>query len=566
MSRLGFVILAHEPLDRALQITRYWASAGCPIVVHLDKSVSREAHASFVKALEDLPGVLFGRRLRCEWGTWSLVQATLDATRLLLEQFPSVRHVYLASGSCLPLRPVSELQTFLDANPDTDFIESVTTRDVPWTIGGLDAERFTLSFPFAWRRRRRLFDLTVELQRKLNLSRRIPQEIEPHLGSQWWCLTRKTLEALLGDPRRRKFEKYFKRVWIPDESYFQTLVRLYSERIEGRALTLSRFDYQGKPHVFYDDHLQLLRRSDCFVVRKVWPGANQLYDTFLGDGLEHFNPAPPAPVRIERSFSRAGERRQVGRSGLYMQSRFPRQFEENGKSAAPYTVLSGFDELYEDFEAWLSRTTECRTHGHLYAPERAVFADGHTDFAGGLTDNARLRDYNPNAFLTNLIWSTRGERQVFQFGPDDRQEIAKFTSVDANAHIWVISGAWSIQLFRSGRDISVLREEAARLQRIETDYIRLLRSRETKARVRIWTLAEYLNAPIERLQILSAETRLRDGHALFEAPQMANLDAFPEFLRALHNDGLQLHLVGDIGSLKGMPVVTHKAAAPRVVH
>jgi hypothetical protein len=102
--------------------------------------------------------------------------------------------------------------------------------------------------------------------------RELPEGITPHLGSQWWCLTRQTLSAILEDPRRRELDRYFKYVWIPDESYYQTLVRNYGRRIESRSLTLSKFDFQGKPHVFYDDHLHLLRRSDCFVARKVWPG------------------------------------------------------------------------------------------------------------------------------------------------------------------------------------------------------------------------------------------------------------------------------------------------------
>jgi hypothetical protein len=107
----------------------------------------------------------------------------------------------------------------------------------------------------------------------------LPEGITPHLGSQWWCLTRQTLTAILEDPRRPELDRYFRYVWIPDESYYQTLVRNYGRKIESRSLTLSKFDFQGKPHVFYDDHLQLLRRSDCFVARKVWPRADRLYRT-----------------------------------------------------------------------------------------------------------------------------------------------------------------------------------------------------------------------------------------------------------------------------------------------
>ena len=246
-------------------------AAGCPVVIHVDKSVPRQTHDAFVQALADVPALVFSKRYRCEWGTWGLVAASQTASEMMLNRFPDVRHVYLASGSCLPLRPVKELIDYLAARPRTDFIESATTADVPWTVGGLDEERFTMRFPFSWKRRRYLFDKAVAVQRFIGLKRRIPKGVVPHMGSQWWCLTRQTLSAILQDPKRAAYDAYFRHVWIPDESYFQTLARLYSTQIESRSLTLSKFDFQGKPHIFYDDHLQLLRRSDCFVARKIWP-------------------------------------------------------------------------------------------------------------------------------------------------------------------------------------------------------------------------------------------------------------------------------------------------------
>ena len=65
--------------------------------------------------------------------------------------------------------------------------------------------------------------------------------------------------------------------------------------------------------------------------------------------------AEPAPGKIDRVFSKALERRTRGRSGLYMHSRFPNVDWENGKTAAPYSVFQGFNDLFEDFEGWLSR-------------------------------------------------------------------------------------------------------------------------------------------------------------------------------------------------------------------
>ena len=92
--------------------------------------------------------------------------------------------------------------------------------------GTTDHERFTLYFPFSWRKNRYLFDAFVEFQRGVGLQRRIPNGIVPHMGSQWWCLTRQTLSAVLQDPDRKRYDRYFRQVWIPDESYFQTLSRL----------------------------------------------------------------------------------------------------------------------------------------------------------------------------------------------------------------------------------------------------------------------------------------------------------------------------------------------------
>ncbi|MDE3081531.1 MAG: glycosyl transferase, partial [Paracoccaceae bacterium] len=258
---VGFIVLAHTAFHRVEEVARHWAARGCPVVIHIDKTAGPLGVDRLRSRLGDMPNVRFSRRHACDWGTWGLVAATLSAAEVMLRDFPEVRHVYLVSGSCLPLRPVAELKRYLADRPDTDFIESVTTEDVNWTMGGLDAERFTLRFPFSWKRHRRLFDGYVALQRAVGFRRRIPGGLVPHLGSQWWCLTRETLAAILQDPRRPEYDRYFRRVWIPDESYFQTLVRLHARKVESRSLTLSKFDFQGKPHIFYDDHLQLLRRS-----------------------------------------------------------------------------------------------------------------------------------------------------------------------------------------------------------------------------------------------------------------------------------------------------------------
>lgn len=565
MSTVGIIMLVHTALARAEQVARHWANAGCPVVIHADKMVPKKTYDAFRKSLADVDMIKFTSRHRCEWGTWGIVAASQEASEMMLASFPSVQHVYLSSGSCLPLRPVNELIDYLAERPRTDFIESATTADVPWTVGGLDHERFTMRFPFSWKKNRYFFDRYVAIQRKIGFKRKIPNGIVPHMGSQWWCLTRQTLSAILEDPERPTYDRYFRKVWIPDESYFQTLARQYSTNIESRSLTLSKFDFQGKPHIFYDDHLQLLRRSDCFVARKIWPHAERLYEAFLTDPAGAMKQTEPNPGKIDRIFAKAVDRRTLGRPGLYMHSRFPNHDWENGLTASPYSVFEGFSELFEDFDTWLARATGARVHGHLFAPERTEYAGGQTIINGALSDSAAIRDNNPRAFLTNLIWNTRGERQCFQFGPRDTQDIQYDLARDPNAQISVISGAWAVPLFQSNRNFADIRKEAALLQRVESKHLDVLRAPWVKARIRIWTMADFIEAPMEPLQSIIDEIGQRSLRRLTEAPRMADLTGFGQFLQNLKNQGMHPYLMGDFPVDRGMVRVEPKARRPYLV-
>jgi len=562
---VGFIMLVHQDLDRAAQVAGYWAQNDCPVVIHADTRTNALEYAQFQRSLAQFSNVRFANRHACDWGKFSIVHATQDAAELLLRDFADVSHVFLASGSCLPLRPVAELTQYLAERADTDFIESVTTDEVVWTVGGLDRERFTLRFPFSWKRRRWFFDRYVEMQRALGFTRRVPRGIEPHLGSQWWCLTRATLTAILTDRDRRQYDRYFRKVWIPDEAYFQTLVRRFSSNIESRSLTLARFDYQGKPHIFYDDHIQLLQRSDCFVARKIWPRANKLYRRFLADEFKPLAQVESNPRKLDRIFAKAIEQRTRGRSGLKMQSRFPRgEAWQLQKTCAPYSVYQGFSDLFINFETWLEKRTGTRIHGHLFDKIAVRFSGNAEVYNGCLSNSAKLRDYNAEAFMTNLIWSTQGEHQSFQFGPADVQKITAFMASDQNASIHVISGAWAVPLFNSNFDFDRIRRIAARYQTIELAFISTLKLRDTRARFKIWTLAEFVENPMPILQSIIDSLDPGSYRRLTEVPKMADLSGFGQFVQRLKNEGMNPHSVGDF-PIGDLPIYKKIPIKPYVV-
>jgi hypothetical protein len=255
----------------------------------------------------------------------------------------------------------------------------------------------------------------------------------------------------------------------------------------------------------------------------------------------------------------------MGRAGLYMQSRFPNRDLEQGRTAAPYSVFEGFAEVFENFDTWLSKAAGTRVHGHLFAPDKVHFSGDAPVYNGCLPDSAAMRDYNPRSFLTNLIWNTRGERQCFQFGPDDNQKIAEFIAGDPNAQVSVITGAFAIPLFLSNRNFGDIRAEAARLQRIESDFVSVLRASWAKARVRVWTLAEFVESPMEPLQTIVDEISPRSLRRLAEVPRMVDLTGFGQFLQNLRNQGMQPVLMGDFPTGPVQPASAARRARPYVV-
>jgi hypothetical protein len=99
------------------------------------------------------------------------------------------------------------------------------------------------------------------------------------IGSQWWCLRRATVEAVLAFCRARpEVIRFFRTTWIPDETFFQTLVRhlVPEAEIRSRTLTFLLFTDYGVPVTFCNDHYDLLVSQNHLFARKISPDATEL--------------------------------------------------------------------------------------------------------------------------------------------------------------------------------------------------------------------------------------------------------------------------------------------------
>ncbi|MCL3881461.1 DUF5928 domain-containing protein [Marivita sp. GX14005] len=279
MAKIAFILLCHKDPDAIIRQALSLTAVGDYIAIHFDARASAAAYKTIHTALGDNPNVTFAKkRVKCGWGEWSLVQATLYAVEAAVAAFPHATHFYMLSGDCQAIKTAEYAHDFLDRN-DVDFIESFDFFASDWIKTGLKEERLIYRHLFNERNAKWVFYKSLELQKRLKLARKIPQDIDIQIGSQWWCLRRHTVEAILDFVRARPdVKRFFSTTWIPDETFFQTLVRhlVPEAEIECRTLTFLMFSDYGMPVTFYNDHFDLLLSQDFLFARKISPEALDL--------------------------------------------------------------------------------------------------------------------------------------------------------------------------------------------------------------------------------------------------------------------------------------------------
>ncbi len=279
MAKIAFILLCHKDPDAIIKQAQSLTAVGDYMSIHFDARAPKAAYRKIRAALADNPNVTFAKkRIKCGWGEWSLVQATLHAVEAAVECFPRATHFYMLSGDCMAIKSAEYAHEFLDRR-DCDHIESFDYFQSEWIKTGWKEERLIYRHWFNERSQKRRFYAMFETQRRLGLTRKIPEDLEVMIGSQWWCLRRRTIEWILDFTRKRRdVMKFFRTTWIPDETFFQTLVRhlVPAHEIDSRTLTFLMFSDYGMPVTFYNDHYDLLLSQDFLFARKISPDATEL--------------------------------------------------------------------------------------------------------------------------------------------------------------------------------------------------------------------------------------------------------------------------------------------------
>ena len=237
------------------------------------------------------------------WGEWSLCEAILRLLREALTD-PDWRYFQLLSGSCLPIRPIEDFARHVersDADAHVDMValgdddvalmshgfrayapqgtlgHRVLRRLRRWYMGphegSIDRKGLGFSLPTPGREDAPAARLALEGMRRIRdgtapgLSHPFGPDRGCWVGSTWWGARREVCEWIVAQPEDGELQRFFRRVLIPDEFYFQTLLGNSGFAVASSNHRISRFDDSHPVRLGLDD-LADLERSDRFFARK----------------------------------------------------------------------------------------------------------------------------------------------------------------------------------------------------------------------------------------------------------------------------------------------------------
>ncbi len=193
--KIVFLILAHHKPENLSRLITKLKDKSIYFVIHLD---SRADDEKFFEIKGDKHIHFIPRRVPSVWAGFGLVEATLNGLAYIRENLPFSERVVLLSGQDYPIKPIDHICSEFENNPEKIFMEYFPIPDKRWLLDGVTR------FPF--------FE-------------RISSTIKIFGGSQWWSFPTPIIDFILEFVNNNKFYcDYFRRVIVPDESFFQTLL------------------------------------------------------------------------------------------------------------------------------------------------------------------------------------------------------------------------------------------------------------------------------------------------------------------------------------------------------
>jgi hypothetical protein len=228
--RIDYLIRAHTAPEQLARLVGRLNEGDVRFYVHVNKLTDDETFAAMQAGLAGRENVVWVPRVKCYWGGFSLLRATLVGIESILASGDLPDHAVLLSGQDYPLRPPTEIERYFAARNGRNLLNHFRLPAPEWAGEGGGLNR--LRYPHFERARYKTRLL------RLPVPRRLPEGLEPYGGMAFWALTGETLAWLmrfLGE--RPEVLRFFRRTKMPDELFFQTvLLSSLAETVDNELL------------------------------------------------------------------------------------------------------------------------------------------------------------------------------------------------------------------------------------------------------------------------------------------------------------------------------------------
>lgn len=257
--KIAYLIIAHKQPDQLERLVRRLNSVDNFFFIHIDKKTRKDTYIRIRELLSEYKNVFFVKRFRSKWGQMGIVKATLSGLREISNSKMHFDYVFLISGQCYPIKSNEQIQNFLNENRGYSFIDFHTitadqnqNRSERLVYWHYFPGKFHLVFP-----REKMFDHHIldivwrKIAKRLPFRRKLPLGYQPYWGYQWWCLNGECAEYMVRFLKDNPtFERFFNRVWCPDEFFFQILLlnSPHADSLVNKCLTYVDFNQRKSHH------------------------------------------------------------------------------------------------------------------------------------------------------------------------------------------------------------------------------------------------------------------------------------------------------------------------------
>jgi hypothetical protein len=221
----AYIIIAHKSPSQLYRLVSRLNDGLSGFFIHIDKKVN----LSTFDGLSDFGELVqFVDRVDAKWGSWGLVQGTLNAMKAIKSSGKKFDRIFLLSGQDYPIKSNEYINDFLLKSRHSVFIDYFPIPNYEKWPGGDRGGWYRVDKYYIGLKPYQFF-----VSKSLNLlstyipflRRKMPAGMAAYTGSQWWCIDMYALNYILDfDLKNPSYRAFHQFTFVPDELFFHMII------------------------------------------------------------------------------------------------------------------------------------------------------------------------------------------------------------------------------------------------------------------------------------------------------------------------------------------------------